>query len=144
MFRGKYEDTEFKKLLLFCKRSFTETTHFIEVIDTNLLTNVYNFSLASLPKIDYYVFRVKLLPKHFDKGGQVHMLKITLQAARVNAGLTQMQVAEQFGVVNKTISNWESGKTEIKPFQLMSLCQLYGVSVDNIILPKKFTQSELN
>ena len=70
------------------------------------------------------------------------MLKITLQAARVNAGLTQMQVAQRFGVVNKTISNWESGKTEIKPFQLTSLCQLYGVSVDNIILPKKFTQKE--
>jgi hypothetical protein len=32
----KYEDTEFKKLLLFCKRSFTKTTHFIEVIDINL------------------------------------------------------------------------------------------------------------
>ncbi len=70
------------------------------------------------------------------------MLKITLQAARVNAGMTQSQVAKELGVVNKTISNWESGKSIIKAFQLMSLCQLYGVSVDNIILPKKFTQSE--
>ena len=69
------------------------------------------------------------------------MLKITLQAARVNAGLTQMQVAEQFGVVNKTISNWESGITKIKPFQLTSLCQLYGVSIDNIVLPKNSTKS---
>lgn len=72
------------------------------------------------------------------------MLKITLQAARVNAGMTQRQVAKELGVVNKTISNWESGKSIIKAFQLMSLCQLYNVSVDNIILPKKFTQSELN
>lgn len=28
------------------------------------------------------------------------MLKITLQAARVNAGLTQRQVAKELGVVN--------------------------------------------
>lgn len=65
------------------------------------------------------------------------MLKITLRAARINAGLTQRQVAKELGVVSKTISNWESGKSIIKAFQLISLCQLYGVSVDNIIFAQK-------
>lgn len=32
----KYEDTGFKKLLLFCNRSFTKETQFIDVIDINL------------------------------------------------------------------------------------------------------------
>ncbi len=68
------------------------------------------------------------------------MLKITLKAARVNAGMTQTQVAEKVGVIKETILNWENGKTKIKTFQLMALCQLYGISVDNIILPENSTK----
>ena len=72
---------------------------------------------------------VKLLQKHFDKGGQVHMLKITLQAARVNAGMTQRQVAQELGVVNKTISNWESGKVNNKSFSINEfMSALWNVS----------------
>ena len=55
MFRWKYEDTGFKKLLLLCNRSFTKATHFIEVIDIILLRNVYNNLLASLPKGNYNI-----------------------------------------------------------------------------------------
>lgn len=69
------------------------------------------------------------------------MLKITLKAARVNAGMTQTQVAGKVGVIKETILNWENGKTKIKTIQLMALCQLYGVSIDDIILPENSTLS---
>ena len=39
--------------------------------------------------------------------------RISLRAARINAELTQKQVAKLMGRNKQTIVNWESGKTEI-------------------------------
>ena len=36
---------------------------------------------------------------------------ITLEAARVNAGLTQEKLAKLLGVHRTTLHNWETGKT---------------------------------
>lgn len=60
------------------------------------------------------------------------MAKITLKAARVNVGLTQVEAAEKLGVSASTIRNWEKGCSFPKPPQIMVLCKLYGVSYDNI------------
>lgn len=38
-------------------------------------------------------------------------MKLTLKAARINAGLTQKKAAEKLGVTEQTISNWENGIT---------------------------------
>lgn len=61
------------------------------------------------------------------------MLKISLEAARVNAGLSQKEVADELGVSNKTISSWENSKTFPSAKKIEALCKLYGVSYDNII-----------
>lgn len=61
------------------------------------------------------------------------MLKITLAAARVNAGFTQKEVADMLDVSNKTICSWENGKSYPSPKQIDMLCELYGISYDNII-----------
>ena len=37
-------------------------------------------------------------------------IKITLAAARVNAGLTQKQLAEKCGVSESSVFNWENGE----------------------------------
>ena len=60
------------------------------------------------------------------------MPKITLRAARVNAGYSQKAAAELLGVSNKTLCNWENGKTF--PYQPMieKICNLYGVTYDMI------------
>lgn len=63
-------------------------------------------------------------------------MKITLKAARVNAGLSQSEVAEKVSVSRASINKWETGKTELKPINLYALCMIYKVSPDNIILPK--------
>ena len=61
------------------------------------------------------------------------MLKITLKAARVNAGLSQKYVADTLGISNKTLSSWENGDTFPSAKYIALLCELYNVSYDDII-----------
>ena len=74
---------------------------------------------------------VKMQSEYLQKG-QKDMAKITLKAARVNVGLTQVEAAERLGISPSTIRNWEKGCSFPKPPQIMVLCKLYGVSYDNI------------
>lgn len=60
------------------------------------------------------------------------MEKIKLRAARVNAGLSQKEAASILGVSNKTLLNWEKGKSFPKQPMIEKLCELYGVSYDAI------------
>lgn len=62
-------------------------------------------------------------------------LKISLRAARVNAGFTMDEVAKAMKRGKQTISSWENGKTEPKASDLQALCDLYGLSMNNIFLP---------
>lgn len=59
-------------------------------------------------------------------------LKITPAAARVNAGLTQRDVAEKMGVSTNTVINWENGKTVPSVSMAWRLSKLYGIPLDNI------------
>lgn len=59
-------------------------------------------------------------------------MKITLKAARVNAGFTLEQVAEKTGFARSTLSYWEKGKRSPKLASLQCLCQLYGVSTEDL------------
>lgn len=61
------------------------------------------------------------------------MPKMTLKAARVNAGFTQKEAAELLAISNKTLGNWEKGVSFPKADKVEKLCSLYGVSYDNII-----------
>ena len=64
-------------------------------------------------------------------------MKITLRAARVNAGLTQKDAAASLKISNKTLGNWENGVSAPNVKNLASLCALYGVEYDNIIFFNK-------
>lgn len=64
-------------------------------------------------------------------------IQISLAAARVNAGLTQNDVAKAIRVGKQTIVNWEKGKSEPKMSQSRELSDLYGIPIDNIFLPRK-------
>lgn len=61
------------------------------------------------------------------------MLKISLKAARVNAGLSQKDVAKRLGISNKTLSSWENGDTFPSAKHINGLCGLYNVVYDDII-----------
>lgn len=63
------------------------------------------------------------------------MPKISLAAARVNAKLTQKELAEVLGVSNTTIVNWEKGNSEPDLTQLRKISELSGIPLDFIFLP---------
>ena len=60
------------------------------------------------------------------------MPEITLKAARVNAGLTQKELAKKLGVTNTTVNSWENGITEPSLNQLRELSRLSGIPMDFI------------
>lgn len=63
-------------------------------------------------------------------------MKITIEAARINAGLTQSEAAKQAKIGKKTLSAYEQGKRMPKVDVLNTLCQIYGCTMNDIkILP---------
>ena len=67
------------------------------------------------------------------------MAKITLEAARVNAGLTQAALADKMDVSRQSVIDWENGKREMKTAYLYLFCRITGFSEDDILLPVKST-----
>ena len=65
------------------------------------------------------------------------MPKISLEAVRVNAKMTQKEWASKLGVSNSTVVNWEKGNTEPSLSQLREISRLSGVPMDFIFVPDK-------
>ena len=64
-------------------------------------------------------------------------IQISFAAARVNAGLTQDDVAKALKLSKQTIVNWEKGKSEPSINQGRMLSDLYKIPMDYIFLPIK-------
>ena len=60
------------------------------------------------------------------------MDKIKLSAARVNAGLSQKEASALLNISNKTLSNWEKGKSFPTQPHIEAMCALYGRTYDGI------------
>lgn len=60
-------------------------------------------------------------------------LKISIAAARVNANLTQDDVAKALKISKQTVSNWETGKSSPTIIQATELSNLFKFPLDNII-----------
>lgn len=67
----------------------------------------------------------------------MEVLKITIAAARVNAGLTQKQLAEQCGVSESTVISWEAGKTLPNASLLGKFERAVGISLNHIRFEKR-------
>ena len=63
------------------------------------------------------------------------MPRISLEAVRVNAKMTQKEWAEMLGVSNATVVNWEKGKTEPSLSKLKTMSKLSGIPMDFIFVP---------
>lgn len=63
------------------------------------------------------------------------MKKLSLKAARVNAGLTQEEAAQAINVTGKTLISWEKGVTHPTVDKLLHLCSLYDVQISDIFIP---------
>ena len=66
-------------------------------------------------------------------------VKMRLSAARVNAGLTQKQVACKLKVSTRTIVNWENGYATPSAASLNMLSDIYGIPVDTFLLQQEST-----
>lgn len=56
------------------------------------------------------------------------ILRLKLKSARVGAGMTQDDVAEQLGVSRATVVNWESRPEKMCFEKLKVLANLYGIA----------------
>lgn len=65
-------------------------------------------------------------------GGEI---RISLAAARVNAEMSQRELAGFLGVDASTISNWESGRSEPNVSQLRKISDVSGIPMDYIFVP---------
>lgn len=65
------------------------------------------------------------------------MFYISIEAARVNAGLSQMEWADKNGVSRITAANWESGATPMPALALKMLSELSGIPMDYIRVPER-------
>ena len=62
----------------------------------------------------------------------VQTAKMTLKAARVNAGYTQQEAAELLGIAKATLVKWEKGKTFPDAPAIEKICSVYHSHYDNI------------
>ena len=60
------------------------------------------------------------------------MIQISLAAARVNAQMTQEEVAKKMNVSKNTVVNWEKGKTEPSISQSKQISKIYNLSLIHI------------
>ena len=60
------------------------------------------------------------------------MYKVSMAAARVNAGLSQKEAAKMLDVSNKTLCKWERGKSFPNAMQVEKICVLYNAPYDCI------------
>ena len=56
---------------------------------------------------------------------------MTVRAMRVNAGLTQEQVAKELKLTTLSYRKKEQGKTEFKFSELIKLCKLFKVELND-------------
>lgn len=68
---------------------------------------------------------------------KLEVIQISLAAARVNANLTQEDVAKEMKVSKNTVVNWEKGTSEPTVSQALRLSEIYKMPLDNIFLPIK-------
>ncbi|MBQ8606129.1 MAG: helix-turn-helix transcriptional regulator [Clostridia bacterium] len=56
-----------------------------------------------------------------------------IRELRENAELRQIDVANATGIDQKTLSNYETGKTNPDSYSLIKLADFFGVSIDYIV-----------
>ena len=63
--------------------------------------------------------------------------KVSLEAARVNAGLSRLEASTQIGVSVNTLASYEAGKTAPTLPTLKKMCQVYKAPIDSISFVQK-------
>ena len=67
------------------------------------------------------------------------MFQISLEAARVNAKMTQKEAASAMKFSPTTLIRWENGKAAPSVVQFRKLCSLYNCPEDIVFVPENVT-----
>lgn len=59
-------------------------------------------------------------------------IKISIAAARINAGLTQKEVCKTLNISKTTLVNYEKGRTVPDVIMGQKLADLYKIPIDNL------------
>ena len=65
--------------------------------------------------------------------GMIMKIGQKLAEYRHAAGLTQSEAADQIHVSRQCLGNWETGRREPRIGDVVQLCRLYGVGLDQIM-----------
>lgn len=63
----------------------------------------------------------------------MQIYQIKLRQLREDHDKTQTEIAAYLGINQTVYSRYETGKNDIKPFHIVSLCKYYHVSADYIL-----------
>ena len=66
------------------------------------------------------------------------IFRISLKAARVNAGMTQREAAKRIGVSLSTLQNYETGHTIPDWVTVKKIETAYGVQADNFFFHENY------
>ena len=61
------------------------------------------------------------------------MLNENIKRIRKSKGLSQEELAIKLNVVRQTVSNWENGKSLLDIVSIMSLSDLYQITIDELL-----------
>lgn len=64
-------------------------------------------------------------------------IKLTLEAARVNAGYKQTEAARKLGITQSTLSSWEKNSTKLSYLDAINIGKVYGISPDMLFFGNK-------
>ncbi len=67
-------------------------------------------------------------------------MKIRLAGLRVNAELSQEDVANSLHVSKSTVGKWENYVTSPTATQLQQLCNLYHCTLNDVFIPSKLSK----
>ena len=63
---------------------------------------------------------------------------------RKNANLTQMQLSEKLNITDRAVSKWENGKAMPDSSIMLSLCEILGISVNELLSGEKINMENEN
>ena len=67
-----------------------------------------------------------------------------IAARRKEAGLTQMQLAENLGITDRAVSKWENGKSLPDAAIMISLCATLNITVNDLLCGEVITVDNYN
>ena len=65
-----------------------------------------------------------------------------ISTCRKEMELTQVQLAEKLNITNRAVSKWETGKSIPDASIMLDLCQILGITVNELLSGERITTME--